>query len=123
LVSLVSKIGFAVIVIFYSVFQLRANWYNFIDIDPYISDEEILSREAGRYSEKFYIDEDFEPTAIFYSGKIVTQIKGTPLRELFDSSEDFVLITRQWRLDESEILKNEYNLIKADRDKLLIRKI
>lgn len=107
---------------YYYFVQIRQNWYQFIDIPPFVSDEAILSKEAGKYSQKFYIDGDFGPTAVFYSQKKVQQISVGELEPLFKKDEEFILITEQWRLDDAKIPKDQYKLIKKDRDRILIIK-
>lgn len=50
-------LGFIIIFIFGSYFsfiQGRQIWYQFIDIPAYVSDEAILSREAGKYPYPFF---------------------------------------------------------------------
>lgn len=108
--------------LYLSVIQIRQMWYQFIDIPAYISDEEILSREAGKYPGLFYIDENFGPAAIFYSGKNVKKAGEGSLQPLFNSSKQFLLITSQWRLDQSGIEPGLYRIIKSDRDKILVAK-
>lgn len=130
IVNLTKKpmIAFAVIFLFgaYIMFtQGRQIWYQFIDIPRYISDEEILSREAGKYPYPFIIDDNYGPAAYFYSDKLVSKYPGGSLRPLFDGSYkingvNFVLITNQFRLDQSGIKANEYKVIKVDRDKILL---
>src|SRR3989344_4924691 len=88
---------------------------------PFIlSDEAILSKEAGKYSEKFYIDADFVPTAVYYSGKVVHQIGTDELIALFAGDTKFVMITYQYRLDGINAPKDSYQILKTDRDKILV---
>ena len=101
--------------------QLYKNWHEFIDIPTYISDEAILSTEAGKHSQELIVDRDFVPTAVFYSNKTVTRTR-TDLIEYFKTKESFQMITTQWRLDRENILPAEYKVMKTDRDMLLILK-
>lgn len=113
-----------IFVAFYiSFIQIRTSWLQFINIPAYISDEAILSREAGKYTETFYIDGDFGPTAHFYSEKVVKKIANEELREIFNKDKSFVLITGQWRLDKELILASKYRTLKKDRDRMLILKV
>lgn len=108
---------------YFSFMQIKQIWYQFIDIPAYISDEAILSKEAGKYRLPFYIDGDFLPAAVFYSGQKTTQItKYLTLPEVFARPESFVLISYQWRLDEARISSSKYSIIKSDRDKILVFK-
>lgn len=107
---------------YYSFLQIRRIWYEFVDIPAFVSDEAILSKEAGKYPEKFYLDGDFGPSAVFYSGKIVEQVRNERLKGLFEGKERFLVITNNWRLTELGIGEGEYMLLKSDRDKVLILK-
>lgn len=106
-----------------SLFQMKIAWNQFINIPAFISDEEILSKEAGKFKEEFFIDGDFEQTALFYSKKNVKKIFRENLTELFEGKNSFFLITYQWRLNEAKISKDKYEILKQDRDKILIKSI
>lgn len=111
-----------------SYFQLRQSWYQFIDIPRYVSDEQILSMLASKYPDTFLIDADFGPAAVFYSGKEVRRITNDQLPGLFDQNDpnyhkNFLLITQQYRLDHFKIPKTSYQILRTDRDKILIRKL
>lgn len=106
---------------YFSWIQIKRSWYEFIDIPGYISDEAILSKKAGEFPYDFYIDgSDFTPTAVFYSHKDVNKIWEGGLGPLFESGKKFVLITHQWRIDKFNIPKESYEIIAADRDKILV---
>lgn len=111
---------FLIIAGYVSFLQTRRSWYEFIDVPAFVSDEEVLSTEAGKYQYDFYIDGDFLPAAIFYSGKNVKQIMVDELPDLFKQEKPVLLITYQWRLDGEQISKDNYQVIKTDRDKMLI---
>lgn len=121
LVSLVA-IGLIGYSTYFSWMQIKRSWYEFIDIDKYISDEAILSKKAGEFSPNFYIDgADFTPVAVFYSHKKrVEKIWEEGLKPLFDSNKKFIMITQQYRLDKYIIGKDQYEIIATDRDKILI---
>ncbi|MFA5932946.1 MAG: glycosyltransferase family 39 protein [Microgenomates group bacterium] len=106
---------------YFSFMQIRQIWFQFIDIPAFISDEAILSKEAGLYSDKFYIDGDFVPVAVFYSGREVEIIRYNGLKTIFSYNQPFLLITVKWRLDEANIPESRYRIIKTDRDKILIQ--
>lgn len=115
-----SLIGFC---LYFSWIQIKRSWYEFIDIPGYISDEAILSKKAGTFPYDFYIDgADFTPVAVFYSHKDVNKLWEGGLAPLFESGKKFVLITHQWRLDKFDIPKDGYEIIAADRDKILVIK-
>lgn len=103
--------------------QIKMMWYQFIDIPPFISDEAILSREAGKYPYRLIVDGEYRPAALFYSEK--GTISQAPKKKedfvgLLSSNEDFLLITNKWRLDNPDVSNANYKILKEDRDKVLI---
>lgn len=113
--------------IYLSSTQLKSAWVQFIDQSKYVSDEQILSTEAGNHEAEFFIDDDFGPTAVWYSGGLrVGQIRNDDVMRLFNregqfaSVKRFTLITKQYRLDEQGIAKDQYQILKSDRDKILV---
>jgi 4-amino-4-deoxy-L-arabinose transferase-like glycosyltransferase len=101
-----------ILISFYFAFTLvRGEWFQFINIPAYISDEEILSKEAEKYADPLVVDWDFIPTAIFYSGKdSVKQTYIGELKNLFKSYPRMLLITQQSRLNSEKIPKSSYIL-------------
>lgn len=115
--------GVVIAVCLYLTFiQTKQNWYQFINIPAYVSDEAILSAEAGKYPEKFYIDGDFSQAATFYSDKTVKKISYNELIPIFKQADKALLIVTQNRLDEAKIATGSYQIIKKDRDKILLLK-
>lgn len=109
---------------YFSFNQLKIAWFQFINISSYISDEEILSKEASKYPGNLIVDGDFVPAAIFYSGKSgVSQTYAGGLKEVFEKNDKLLLITKQQRLDGEKISPEKYQVIKSDRDKILVKKI
>lgn len=106
---------------YYSFIQLRAAWYQFIDIPRYISDEDILSRQAAKYEGKIILDGDFDPAGAFYSGRVVRKLLDPSLKNFFQTQDNFLLITNTWRL-KGIIDPKTYETLWHDRDKVLIRK-
>lgn len=102
--------------------QVKFNWQQFVNVNAFVSDEAILSREASKHPYRFYIDGDFYPVAVFYSEKNVKQIWFDALPIIFAEEEPFLLITKQERLDGAKIPKTEYLILKTDRDKILVLK-
>lgn len=102
--------------------QISKNWREFINIPAYVSDEAILSREAGKYPQPFIIDDDFIPTATFYSNKSVHYLNTPSLQNIFAANPEFVLITHDWRLARDNIDPHSYTILKKDRDKILLLK-
>ena len=117
-----AAIAVLLIAIYFSYTQIKAEWNQFINIPAYVSDEEILSKEAAKYPDKLYIDSDFIPAAIFYSGKDVKQTYVGGIAEIFKTQENFLLIATKNRISDEGVSPEEYQILKSDRDKILIRK-
>ncbi len=103
--------------------QVKMIWYQFIDIPSFVSDEAILSKEAGKYKQQLIIDGEYRPAALFYSKK--DSITQAPKKEedfvaLLNNKEEFLMITNKWRLDNPKISTDNYQILKEDRDKTLI---
>jgi len=112
------------IIIFISLYisqgQIRRAWWEFINIDAFVSDEEILSRQSQNYNGDLYIDGDFEPAAVFYSDKAVHQVHGNMLYDMFPLKENVMLITKLERLRFFDISPDLYEVVAEDRDRVLI---
>lgn len=104
--------------------DVKRNWYEIIRVSAYTSDIEILSKKSQGYNYPLVLDDDAVPEALFYSNKgTVERTSGRgDLRNRFDTKSNFLLITRDWRLAEENIIPKEYTLILKDRDKVLILK-
>jgi len=101
-----------------SVPQIKKNWFEFIDIPAFISDEAILSKAASPYPYPLVIDENFLPAAVFYSGKKVSWNSSRDLSTFVLDNQDTLVITHLWRLNEPA--PDKYQIIATDRDKILI---
>ena len=120
----------AVFTFYISLSQIRANWYQFIDIPIFTSDEEILSLEASRYDYPYYIEGDFIPAAFFYwrsqelvhSDRKVKRVTIESLGDLFKNEPAFLLNTKVGILKQYGILPTQYRIIKTDRDRVLVIK-
>lgn len=114
---------FLLAVCFYvSFLQIKRSWREYIDVQGYVSDEQILSQASSLYPGVLYLDDDFLPAAVFYSGKKVI-IVNDDIGQILNSSNPSTIITHQWRLDKMGIKKDKYRIIKANRDKILISNI
>ena len=102
--------------------QVKRDWLEMVNAPAYVSDEAILSQEAARYPEPLFIDGDFVPAAVYYSGKKVVQVHGEEVNSFKTKTEPFLLITYESRFSETDLKRNKTELIKKDRDKVLLRK-
>lgn len=116
----VLNISIFVFTFYISLLQLKQMWYQFIDIPAFVSDEAILSKEASKYPYPFYIDNSFEPVAVFYSQKQAKWQNEYGLPVLLKKADPFVMIIKQSMLDKLKIESKNYKILKIDRDKILI---
>lgn len=100
--------------------QIMRNWHTFIDIPAYVSSEAILSREAAKYPYSLSIDDRFLPAAVYYSKKVVNDLPTPDFKSYFNNSKPLLLITHQWRLDQNLSITTRYQILKKDRDMVLI---
>lgn len=107
---------------YFSIMQIQVAWFQFIDIPAFVSDEAILSKQAGKLQGKILLDGDFDPAGAFYAGRPVTKLYNPDLKYLFDKDNQFLLITNTWRLENEQVDKNIYEIINKDRDKVLVIK-
>ena len=117
--KLLAKILTLTLALTISVPQITKNWSEFIDIPKFISDEAILSRKTSAFPYPLVIDENFLPSAVFYSGKNVIWNSSRDLSTFKVNNQPTLAITHQWLLDQNTRYKN-YELLARDRDKVLI---
>jgi len=95
------------------------------------SSEAKISQIASLYTEPLYITEHYYPEAVFYSKKIIKIInpsmqfldkQNLSLRNLFNSGENFILLTTESALSDNKIKKDEYQLITKEGNNILIKK-
>lgn len=115
---------FIIIFIYVSGLDFKRNWYEVLNVNNYTSDIEILAQKSKELELPLILDDDAIPEALFYSdkGKIERTVGRGDIRKKFDTDNKFMLITRDWRLNEEKILLKEYNLVAKDRDKVLVVK-
>lgn len=116
------NIALIIFTLYVSSLQIKRMWFEFIDIPTFISDEAILSKESQKFPDQnLYIDDPFGPVAIFYSDKIVIQLQAGDMEGFIQNKKSILAITKQERLDSAKIPKDRYEVIKKDRDKILIK--
>lgn len=121
-INLLTAVSLFIFVGYFAYHQTKRNFFEFVDVQPYISDEAILSEKAAAYPQQLYVDGDFEKSAVFYSGKTVVRIENETLKQVFEKTPQILLITNKWRLTESGFGEGDYQLIASDRDKVLVLK-
>ncbi|MBI3619936.1 glycosyltransferase family 39 protein [Candidatus Roizmanbacteria bacterium] len=111
-ISSSTKIVFLAIVIYISLIQSSRFRHEVFAASKYVSDEPDIAKKAAHYPGILFLDDDFLPVAVFYSGRDIRQVAYEPedkksLVKLFQSDEkNIVVITRYWavkHLDEAHI--------------------
>lgn len=118
--------GFALI----TIIQIRTLWPEVVTPYRYVSDQVNISKAAREYTQKLYVDDDFQPTAIFYAGRDVTRIRDAAqddpeyknmLAGLFRTDEqDFLVITQWWTVGKLDDLGIEYEIVERINDYILV---
>ncbi len=115
-------LGFTVVI---AAKQIQIFYPEFINRPDFKSDDAVLSAAASEYyGLPLYLDGDYDPTAIFYSGKKVINLKGVSgydVAQLFEKEKkSFLFLTKEWRLEDAAIPNNSYKLIARRNDNMLI---
>lgn len=105
--------------------QIRTFYPEVIPANKYIPDDVAISKRVSVYNKKTYLDDDFFPISVYYSNRKVyplyslemfgeSKTKDT-LVNLFRSDEkDFVVITRNWAVDNLKVEKIPYKLLEKN---------
>ena len=103
-----------------AVMQIRIFLPEVFPQTRYVPDDVAISQKAGSYDKTFYLDDDFVPIAVYYSGKIVNPLAYQPdnrknLVKLFNSSENnFIVVTRNWALNNLNEAKIPYKILEQN---------
>lgn len=109
--------GYLLAIIFIAAIQIKVFYTEVIPTARYITDDVAIAHEATKYDKTIYLDDDFLPMAVFYSGKNMIQMsfeleERHTLVNLFKSNEtDFVAVTRIWALQNLQAEGLEYEVL------------
>ena len=102
---------------FISYIQIKIFYNEVIPGSKYIPDDVAISKTISKYKQTRYLDDDYLPIAVFYSGDNIRTIIDLPdekrsLLKLFQSDEkDFVVITRYWAPDSLKVKNIPYKVL------------
>ena len=102
---------------FISYIQIKIFYNEVIPGSKYIPDDVAISKTISKYKQTRYLDDDYLPIAVFYSGDNIRTIIDLPdekrsLLKLFQSDEkDFVVITRYWAPDSLKVNNIPYKVL------------
>ncbi len=86
----------------------------------YTPDDVKISRSAAKYDKRIYLNDDFLPIAAFYSGRDIIPLLGLTdekrtMAGFFQSDENnFVMITRNWSIDNLVVAKIPYKILEKN---------
>jgi len=109
--------GYLFAIICIAAIQIKVFYTEVIPTARYITDDVAIALKAAKYDKTIYLDDDFLPMAVFYSGKFMTQMsfeleERHTLVNLFKSNEkNFVVITRSWAVQNLDNENLEYQIL------------
>lgn len=120
---ILNKIRFILYLIFFLVIafiQIKNFKLEVYPTSRYIPDDVDISRRAAKYKQSLYLDDDFLPIAVFYSGKNVTMLsriteeKKTLVEFYQKERKNIVVITRNWVLDNLKKAQIPYKILEKN---------
>ncbi len=117
---------FILAIVFIAGMQVKVFYNEVIPSSRYVTDDVAIAKEASKYDQKIYLDDDFLPMAVFYSGKFMKQVSYEPderstLVKVFRSERsDFVAITRIWAIQNLDAEGIEYRILDKNNSFVII---
>lgn len=117
--------------IFIALWQIKIFFPEVYPTARYIPDDVAISKAAGQYRGSVYLDDDYIPLAVYYTGKNITTIGSLPdgqktLIDFFNSGQmpesDFVVIARNWAVDDLLSKKIKLTLLEKNNSFSIITK-
>jgi hypothetical protein len=88
-----------------------------------------ISKRLFKYNKKIFLDDDFFPVAVFYSGKEIQPLftlsddKKTLVKLFLSDEKDFIVVTRNWALNNLKENNLFYKLLEKNNSYSIIEKI
>lgn len=119
------KYAYIVGVVLIAVLQIKTFYPEVFPANKYTPSDVAIAQAAAKYDKQIYLDDDFFPIAVFYTNKRVLPLYdmgsfGQPpeintMVELFESDrKDFVVITREWAMDNLEVANIPYTVLEEN---------
>jgi len=95
----------------------------------WIPDDVAISKAAAKYNKPIFLDDDYLPIAVFYSGKNVQQLSYLPddkktLEKFIQSGEkNYVVITRNWVVEDLKKKNLDYKLLEKNNSFSILTKL
>ncbi|MCL4374675.1 glycosyltransferase family 39 protein [Patescibacteria group bacterium] len=103
-----------------ALLQIKIFYPEVIPTTRYVPDDVAISEKIAAYPQTHYLDDDFLPIAVFYSGASIKPLIEMPdekrtLLRLFRSDEkNFVAITRNWAIDGLKVNSIPYKVLEKN---------
>jgi 4-amino-4-deoxy-L-arabinose transferase-like glycosyltransferase len=104
-----------------ALIQVKGLFNEVVPGSKYIPDDVAISKKAANYNKPLYLDDDFLPIAVYYSGKQVNSLIYLPdnkknLVGFYQNTkkDNFMVVTRNYALDNLNQLKIQYKIIDSN---------
>jgi len=114
--------------LFISAWQIKNFYKEVYPTSHFVPDDVDISKKAAKYNVPIYLDDNFTPVAVFYSGKQIHPLIDLPdpnkqIAPFFQNQTgDFVLITRNYSLKELDNRNIPYKLLEQNNFLSIIKK-
>lgn len=119
--DLFKNLVFLIPLIIITLIQIKGFYKEVYPESKYIPDDVDISKRAAKYSQNIYLDDDFLPIAVFYSGKHLIPLITLPddqktMVTFYKNSvvKNFVLITRNWAIDNLVVENIPYKILEKN---------
>jgi len=109
-----------VLFLYFAFVQIRIFYKEVIPANKWIPDDVAISKVAGKYNKPIYLDDDYLPIAVFYSGKNVQPLayladdKKTLEKFIQSNEKNYIVITRNWVVDDLKKKEIKYKLLEKN---------
>lgn len=122
------KLVYILVFIYIATIQIRIFYKEVMPGSRYIPDDVDISLKSKKYSQLIFLDDDFLPLAVFYSGRNMRQIEyeneNKTLEMVFrNEGSQFVAITRNWALTNLDDNKLKYKILANNNSFSIVTKI
>ncbi len=117
---LIINICFVSIFVVVASLQIKTFYKEVYPTSRYTPDDVAISKAVAKYHQSIYLDDDFTPIALFYSDKNIVPLIDLPdekrtLLKFFQSDEkNFVVITRNWAVNNLIVAKIPYKILEKN---------
>lgn len=119
--NIILTIPFVCVFILLAIIQIKGFYKEVFSTSRFTPDDVDISKRISKYSNPVYLDDDFLPIAVFYSGKNITTLISLPddqrtLATFYKNSDvkNFVAITRNWAIDNLKVENIPYKILEKN---------